>query len=89
METLYISTFYNHYIFKNSFGAWTKNLICIFTPLIANNKAKRGVKMQNDEYKTEKSGYSAGKTFVKSVVWTLAALGLIAIGFYGADLLFG
>lgn len=48
--------------------------------------------MQDDynyKYKTEKSGYSAGKMFVKSVVWTLAALALIAIGFYGADLLFG
>ncbi len=48
--------------------------------------------MQNNydyKIKTEKSAYSAGKTFLKSLVWTLAALGLIAIGFFGADLLFG
>ena len=44
--------------------------------------------MQDDK-NTEISAYSTGKIFLKSLVWTLAALGLIAIGFFGADLLFG
>ena len=49
-----------------------------------------------EEKNTEKSAYQklnfnffTGKVFLKSLVWTLAALGLIAIGFFGADLLFG
>ena len=61
--------------------------------VLAKIKLKRGVKMQeNYQEKTEneeKSAYSTGKIFLKSLVWTLAALTLIAIGFYGADLLFG
>lgn len=38
---------------------------------------------------TKKQKTSAGKLILKSAAWTLIALSLMGIGFWGAKLLFG
>lgn len=42
--------------------------------------------MQNNKNKNKTGGF---RLFIKSVVWTLIAISLIAIGYFGAEFLLG
>lgn len=45
--------------------------------------------MQMKEYSTERKLSKSTKAFFKAFLWTVIALSLIFIGYFGAEMLFG
>ncbi len=67
------------------FRNWRVVYVRIFpTPSV--NTQNRGDKMENN---TEKGMSRSMRLFLKSAMWTVVALSLIAIGYFGAEMLFG